>query len=281
MPDPTVYFNGSFVPQRGVAISPDDRGYHFGDGIYEVLRLYAGRPFAPQRHAVRLARSLQAIDIPVGDLADELTARSVELAQRNGLDDALIYWQVTRGVTPRAHAAPPELMPTVYATATPATPMTPTTPMPTGRLITHPDRRWADCWIKSLQLLPNTLAKTEAKRRGAAEAVLHRDDTVTEGASTTVFAVRDGVLRTHPLDGGILPGVTRAVLLEACEELGVAVCEQAVSVEELLTADEVFIAGTGTQLLAATEIDDRPIGDAPGPITQQLWHALRDAVMSG
>jgi len=279
MSNPTVYFNGDYLPRDRVVISPDDRGYHFGDGVYEIVRLYGGHAFHPQRHAARLARSLEAIGVPVGDLAERLAERSIDLARRNGLHDAMVYWQVTRGTLPRVHACLEPLTPCVFAAATPAKAMQPDTPLPIGRLITHEDRRWADCWIKSLQLLPNTLAKTEAARRGAVEAVLHRGDTVTEGGSTTVFIVRDGAIQTHPLDGAILPGVTRAVLLEAAGRLDIPVREQALTVDELYGADEVFIAGTGTQVLAATHVDDRAVRDAPGPVTRRLWEAFRASVL--
>lgn len=273
-----IYLNGRFVPRREATLDVEDRGVLFADGVYEVVRYFAGRPFLMAEHERRLADSLRAIDLPP---IDQAGAISDELVRANGLRDATVYWQVTRGAAgPRKHVYDAGATPTVLMIASPAPAVDPDAGPRRVRVITTDDTRWRDCWIKSLMLLPNVLARTAAARAGADEALFVRDGRVTEGTSTSVLAVLDGVLHTHPLDGSILPGVTRAWLLRAAHDAGLTIRERAATKDQLLDADEAMICGTTTLLASVSHVDDRPIGGgAVGPVAARLHRALLSAAV--
>ena len=290
-----VYHRGQFVPYAQATLEVQDRGVLFADGVYEVVRYDRGRAFAMTPHVERLGRSLAGIELlgvglPGVDPA-EVAARSDELVERNKLRDAKVYWQVTRGPQPRDFLMPPpeELQPSVTLIAYPASPIERDAPLAHGSAIIADDIRWTRCWIKSLMLLPASLAKTRAKKIGAVEALFERakpgqvEKHLTEGSSTNLFMVRDGRLQTHPLDGWVLPGITRATLLSLATDLGIHTLEQPFTRDELITAEEVFVCST-TQLTALTAVDGSAIagpGDGrPGPITTRLHHAYLDAILS-
>jgi D-alanine transaminase len=271
----TVYLNGQYASKHAACWSVEDRGTLFADGVYEVVRYYAGRPFEIERHINRLQRSLAGIRLAEPGDVEHLKQISDAVVERNGLADAKVYWQITRGAAPREHAFPTEPIPGVLVMAYPAAPLEQASPPATCKAALHPDRRWADCWIKSLMLLPNVLAKQAAHDAGADEAILHHGQTITEGSATSVMAVCGGTLYTHPLDGRILGSITRQVLLEAAAELAIPVRERAPTVAQLRAADEVIICGTTTHVAAVTHLDDQPIADgAVGPVTQRLHAAL-------
>jgi D-alanine transaminase len=271
-----VYFNGAFMPKDQVCISPDDRGFLFADGVYEVMWAYDGRVFTEDRHFARLAHSLDALHIVMPDL-DELRSAGHELLARNGLGvgGARLYLQITRGVANRTHTFPEKpVTPTVYASAEPYAP--PKTLWRTGvRTILVPDIRWSRCDIKSLALTPNVLASQRAKEAGAFEAILVRDGAVTEGSHTGLCAVFDGRVVTHPLTHHILGSVTRDVVLSLCDELGIPTLERPILEESLWLADELMLLGTTSGIVPVIEVDECPIGDGtPGPITLHLQSAL-------
>jgi D-alanine transaminase len=275
----TVWFNGSFVDKDEVRISPDDRGFLFADGLYEVVRSYAGRPFQMEAHLSRLADGLAALRI---EGVEPRTIGSVcaELLSRNGLEaaDAVLYVQVTRGVAPRVHHFPPEgTPPTVYVAARAFTPSV--DPATGVSAITAPDHRWTRCDIKSVSLLPNCLAAQRARDEGAYEAVLVRDGVALEGTRTSFFAVIGGVVRTAPRSTYILPGVTRSVVLRLCREHGIPVDERPVLLEECGRADELFFAGTTTEVLPIVRLDGHPVGSGrPGPVSLRLSSLFRELV---
>ncbi|MEM8783677.1 MAG: aminotransferase class IV [Planctomycetota bacterium] len=288
-PDAVVYFNGAFRPAADARFALEERGVLFADGVYEVVRYDAGRPFAMQPHVDRLARSLDGIDLQGVD-AQALAGLSDELMDRNGLADAKVYWQVTRGdAGPRDFFIPAreELTPNVVLIAYPAAPVDRNNDPKPGSGHIVEDCRWTKCWIKSLMLLPASLAKTAARRNGAVEAIFERhkpgydESHITEGGSTNVFVVRDGELHTHPNDGWVLPGITRDVLLETAQrDLGLAVREQTFTAADMLAADEVFVCST-TQLNPLTSIDGTPIGDGKShPLTTKLHHAYLDRIFA-
>lgn len=271
---PTIYLNGQYLDRDRAKLAVDDRGVHFADGVYEVVRYFNAKPFTLPEHLARLKRSLDGIDLAYD--ASAIAGISDELVRRNGLTDARVYWQVTRGVADRNHVIPEGLVPTVYLSAESAKPMDPAAPIQTVAVATAMDDRWHNCWIKSLMLLPNTLAKTRAAKAGAGEALFVRNGRVTEGASTNAFAVFDGELYTHPADRFILEGITRNVVIELAQALSIPVQEQAFTPADLVGADEAFITGTGTLLCAITSVDGQAIGQEgqPGKVTQQLWQAF-------
>lgn len=291
-----VYLDGRVAPRGDARLSPDDRGFLFGDGVYEVARAVDGRFFALDAHLARLTRGAAALGLAAPGPA-ELVAIWEELLQANGLraGEALAYAQVTRGAAPRSHAFPAATPPTVYAYVQRLEP-------PDGlrargaACVTYPDLRWGRCDLKTVNLLPNVLARQAAAAAGAFEAVLVRapgggewpegplvgdvpppDDAgvVTEGSLSSVFAVAGGELRTHPLGPRVLPGVTRAEVLALAAELGVPAREAPVTLAELRAADEVFVANTTADVMPVVALDGRAVGGgAPGPVARRLGEAL-------
>jgi D-alanine transaminase len=283
-----IYLNGSFLPRSEARIPVEDRGFIFGDGVYEVWRLIDGNAFEPEKHLARLERGLREIEIPLPD--DLQAARLWNIARRlivdNDLasDEATLYLEVTRGAAPRTHYYPPPGTPaTVYMAAARFKPSE-TLRRSGAAAITQPDIRWLRCDLKTIQLLPNVMGKQRAVASGAIDAIFVRDGIVTEGTHTSVFGVIDGVLRTHPADHHVLPGVTRAVLLQIASDLGIPSEEKPMSLSELFEASELFLAGTTNDVLPITRVDDRVIGTGhPGPVADQLFQELRarmDAVGS-
>jgi D-alanine transaminase len=281
-----VYVNGAFVPRAEARVSVEDRGFVFGDGVYEVLRIINGRPFAARFHNERLRRSLEGIRITLAskDSPESLTEIGRQLLKENGFleGEATMYMQVTRGATTRAHNfPPPDVPPTVYISVARFTPYSDLAR--TGAsAITHPDLRWGRCDLKTLNLLPNVLASQAAKERGTFEAMLIRDGVVTEGTKTNFFGVLDGTLRTHPCDDHILPGITRSILSDLARELNVDLDETPIRAAEIPLLSELFLSGTTTDVMPVVSLDDKPVGNGkPGEITRKLQRVLAESLASG
>lgn len=275
-----VYLNGRFVPDSAATISVLDRGFIFGDGVYEVWRVVRGRLFESHRHLRRLHHGLGELRIARPALADaaELSKVAERLLRENDLlgGDATLYVEITRGTAPRTHAFPPEgTPPTVFAMAKAFT--VPHEERRVGvSVISTPDVRWMRCNIKTVQLLPNVMAQQKAVEQGAAEAVLVRDGIITEGSHTNVFGVLDGEVRTHQADNFVLPGVTRDVVIELAREEGIPVREEPLAARDVERVSELFLTGTTTDVMPIVKIDGRTIGGGkPGPIAQRLYTALR------
>ncbi len=270
-----AYVNGRYLPQSEASVNVEDRGYQFADGVYEVLYTADGRFLDEELHMARLERSLReiAIAMPMGRAA--LMAVLQEVIRRNRLRNGLVYMQVTRGVARRDHAFPANPVPPALVVTCRRTP-----PFPTnvdawaGSAITVADQRWERCDIKSVGLLANVLAKQAARSAGATEAIMiDRDGLVTEGSSTTVWVVDSaGALRTRQLSHAILPGCTRASLLDQMAGSGVSAEERAVTESELRAAREVFITSATSFVKPITKLDGAPVGDGTvGPVTRQLF----------
>jgi D-alanine transaminase len=281
-----VYVNGSFVPRAEARVSVEDRGFVFGDGVYEVIRAINGRLFASRFHNDRLRRSLEGIRITLagGDSPEGFADVGKQLLGENDLlnGEATVYMQVTRGATTRVHNFPPShIQPTVYISVARFTPYADLAK--TGAsAISHPDLRWGRCDLKTLNLLPNVLASQAAKERGAFEAMLIRDGVVTEGAKTNFFGVVDGSLRTHPCDTHILPGITRSVLRDLASDVGIALDETPIRANEIPRLSELFLTGTTTDVMPVVKLDDQPIGDGtPGELTRRLQRVLAESLASG
>ena len=268
-----VYLNGSFLPREQALISPDDRGFQFADAIYEVVRFYRGRGFHLAEHLERMAEGLHAIRIEASpDFYPDVARR---LLEENGLidEDATVYAQVSRGAAPRAHGFPPAgTPPTVYAFARRSDPP----PSPAGgRAILAADERWSRCDIKSVMLLPNSLAYQRAREAGAMDAIFVRDGYALEGTKANLFLAAGGRLRTAPNGPRILPGVTRSAAIQAARGLGIEVEERPFTPEEMFAADEVFFASTTLWTYPVVQVDGKPIaGGAPGPIAARLKEIL-------
>jgi D-alanine transaminase len=266
-----VYLNGTFLDRKEAKISPDDRGFHFADGVYEVVKYYQGKPFRMEDHILRLQRSLFEVGIMV-DQTGQLPFIFDKLLEMNDLrqQDAGIYLQISRGVHQRVHHFPANISPTVYAFAFPFPSFT--GPLENGiKVITSEDIRWLRCDIKSVSLLPNSMLYQQAVEKGAGECVLIRNGMVTEATHSSVIGVKDGMLITHPLSNLILPGITRKVILEIALESEIPVKETPVTEDELYKLDELIICGTGSEVMPAVQINDRLVGDGkPGSVTRFL-----------
>jgi D-alanine transaminase len=281
----TVYWNGEYVARDRAQVSVDDRGFVFGDGIYEGVRVIEGRLFEWHAHAVRMVNGLSGLRIAFGpERVAELEAVAGRLVRDNdlGRGEALVYLAVTRGAAPRSHGFPPAgTPPSVFVSATRLARSRERAPDGV-RAIAFEDMRWSRCDWKTLNLLGSVLARQAAIEAGAFEAILVRDGLVTEGAATTVFAVIDGAVRTHPLSHRILPGITRTVVLACARDLGLTVREDAMTEAELRHASELFLCGTTTDITPVITLDGSPVATGtPGPITMKLRDAyearLRDA----
>ena len=269
-----VYLNGDFLPKSDAVIPVEDRGFLFGDAVYEATPVYHGEPFLLDRHLARLSRSLAVLRIEY-DLAamPEIHRR---LLAENGLDRApfsFVYVQVTRGVAPRGHAFPSEpVPPTVYGFANPCV-RPPRSRWEEGySAITVPDRRWGRADVKVTSLVANVLAQQAAADAGAQDAILVRDGMALEGTHNNFFAVFHGTLTTSPASNYILHGITRGFVLERAHALGIPVDERAIPVEQLHEAEEVFFAGTTTEIRPTVQVDGRPVGSGrAGPVTRTLF----------
>ncbi len=258
-----VHLDGRLLPLEEARISPMDRGFLFGDGVYEVVRAYRGRWFGMELHEQRLARSMEALGLE-GFEASRMAEVAARLVRANQCPDAdaLLYLQVTRGPDRiRSHLHSPGRPPTVYAMVRPLSGAS--GPEAPARVATLEDRRWLRCDIKSVALLGNVMAANQARDREADEAILHRRGTVTEGAAVNVAAVIGGVVRTHPESPLILGGISRLAMLEICREQGIPFREEAFGLEELRSASEVFLTGTTREIWPVGAIDGRPL-PAPG-----------------
>jgi len=265
-----------------LSVPIEDRGYVFGDGVYETMRTYGGRVWALDRHMRRLERSLREVAIttaPLDDIRRWIAAGMNQCA----LQGAVVYVQVTRGVAPRQHTFSADIIPTVMLTFRQFTPVSEDQRRLGVSAITVPDIRWGRRDIKSTNLLPNVLAKQQAHEAGAFEAILvEADGCVTEGSSTNVFAVVEGVLRTHPADYLYRGGVPRDLVICCAEKHGMRIDETSFSLEDLRGAREVFLSGTTTEVLGITRLDGRQVGNGEvGPITAALYASLEACVREG
>ncbi|WP_073135400.1 D-amino-acid transaminase [Muricoccus roseus] len=271
-----AYVNGRYVAQRDACVNIEDRGFQFGDGIYEVVNLVDGRFLDEDLHLARLERSLGEIRLPMPMPMASLKLVIREVARRNRVTEGLVYLQVNRGVARRDHAFPRKPVPVSLAvTSRHGVPYPASVEGWNIACITHPDLRWARRDIKSVNLLPNVLARQAAREAGAGEAILFDPATrqVTEGAATSFWGVdAEGVIRIPALSNTILPGCTRAALLAEMAEHGIASEERPLSLDELPTLREAFITSAGSFVKPVLSIDGKPVADGkPGPVTRRLF----------
>ena len=276
-PLPICYLNGEYLPFADARVSPFDRGFLFGDGAYEVMPVYAGRPFRAAAHCARLRRSLAAIRMEDPHTADEWRALLAALIAMNGGGDQSVYWQVTRGAERgRNHAPLPQLPRTVFLFSTPLV-------LPSAAAREHGvacvsahDTRWARCDIKSIALLANVLLRELAVDAGAAETILLRDGHLTEGSSSAVHVVQAGELRTPAYSQEILPGTTRGVVEELAARARIAQRAGPVSEAQLRGADEIWLSSAAREILPVTTLDGAAVGSGrPGPVWRRIYDELQ------
>lgn len=254
-------WNTQIVKDEEVVIDKEDRGYQFGDGVYEVIKVYDGEMFAVNEHIDRLYESAEKIRITISFTKDQLHKALYELVEINVLNTGHIYFQITRGVSPRTHHFPGDNVHPVITAYTKEAPR-PLKNLEKGvKAIFVEDIRWLRCDIKSLNLLGAVLAKQEANEKGCYEAILHRNGVVTEGSSTNVFGIKDGVLYTHEANHLILRGITRGVVLRCAEEIELPVKEKSFTISEALEMDELFVTSTTSEVTPVIEIDGKLINN--------------------
>jgi len=273
-----AYLNGEYLPPEQACISPLDRGFLFGDGVYEVIPSYGGKLFLLDAHLERLGRSLAAIRLPDPIPGGGWSVMLERLLRENPGGDRSVYLQVTRGVAPRDHAFPGHATATVFAMVSPIAPQGPTVAGAGVSAITAPDQRWGRCDIKSVALLANVLARQQAADHAAVEAILLRDGLLTEGAASNVFVVTNDVVYTTPLGPAILPGITRDFLLGVLRAGGWDCREEPVPEGALRAADEIWLTSSTKEVLPVTRLDGQPVGDGqPGPVWREALDQYRQA----
>lgn len=262
---PTVYLNGEFLPLEQARISPLDRGFTFGDGVYEVIPVYQRRIFRLEEHLLRLQNSLEMIYISNPMSFAEWSTVLTALVDQNEGDNQSVYLQVTRGVSVRDHYFPEDIQPTVFIMSKPLL------PPDVGQgiiAVTRPDIRWQWCDIKATTLLPSVLLRHEARQHGAREAILLRDGQVTEGAASNVFICQQGQIKTPAKGRHLLPGITRDLLIEILQAADLDCLEGIIDETELRAADEIWLTSSTQEILPVVTLDGAPVGDGkPG----QLW----------
>jgi D-alanine transaminase len=272
----TVYLNGHFLPLDDAKISVLDRGFIYGDGVYEVIPVYHRRPFRLRQHLARLQRSLDGIRLANPHTDTEWESIIRELVARTPFDDQGVYFQVTRGVAKRDHSFPSGVAPTVFMMSNPL-------PLPTAEqvergvaVVTAPDERWLHCDLKTISLLGNVLARQRATDAGAAETVLFRNGFLTEASASNVFIVQDGLILAPPKDNQILPGITYDAALELARGGGLMVDVRPISREEALAADEMWLSSSTKEVLAVTTVDGNAFaGGSPGPVFRKMYELFQ------
>jgi D-alanine transaminase len=278
MPDPDqiVYLNGEFLPLAEARIPVLDRGFIYGDGVYEVVPIYHRQPFRMAQHLARLQHSLDGIRLPNPHTAQQWDALVRELAEKQPMADQALYLQVTRGVARRDHAFPAGVSPTVFMMSNPL-------PLPSREqvdrgvaVITAEDNRWQRCDLKTTSLIGNVLMRQLAVDQGAVETVMFRDGLLTEASASNVLVVRGGTVLAPPKDHLILPGITYDATLEFTRDAGVPLAVRKVTREEALTADEMWLSSSTKEVLAITRLDGVAFaGGAPGPVFRRVWEAFQ------
>ncbi|WP_017379969.1 D-amino-acid transaminase [Paenisporosarcina sp. TG-14] len=270
-----VLWNDRLVKDADIQLSKEDRGYQFGDGIYEVIRVYNGSMFTATEHIDRFYESADKIKIVIPYTKDVFHKMIYDLIEANEVTSGQVYIQITRGATPRQHQFPTNTVEAVLTAYTKEL-QRPVSEMTNGVSVkTVEDIRWLRCDIKSLNLLGSVLAKQEAYEDGCFEALLHRGDSITEGSSTNMYGIKDGVLYTHPATNLILNGITRRVILACCEEIGLPVVEEPMSLASVFLNEEFFMSSTTSEIIPVIMINGRKLGKGlPGDWTQKLQIAF-------
>ena len=278
MNDPIVYLNGALTPLSEARVPVLDRGFIFGDGIYEVIPMYGRKAFRGKQHLARLFRSLDSIGIPNPHDQAAWFALIDSVVQANGLDDQMIYIQVTRGVAKRAHAFPKDVTPTVLVMTNPMVLPSAAVREKGVACVTMEDRRWLNCQIKSTSLLGNVLAAQFAAENDVTEAIQFREGFLSEASSSNVWVVKDGKISAPPKDNLILEGIRYGLMEELCAEQGIELQARRILRDEVFAADELFISSASKEVLPVVTLDGKPIGSGkPGPVYARIYAAYQAA----
>ncbi|MBD8034708.1 D-amino-acid transaminase [Solibacillus merdavium] len=275
-------WNDQIIKDEEVVVDKEDRGYQFGDGVYEVVKVYNGEMFTANEHIDRFYDSAEKIRIVIPYTKDKLHHLLHQLIEVNNIDTGHVYFQITRGAGPRNHIFPGDDVKPVLTGNTKENPR-PYKNFENGVKATFvEDIRWLRCDIKSLNLLGAVLAKQEAFEKGCYEAILHRGDVITEGSSSNIYGIKEGVLYTHPANNLILNGITRQVIIKCAAEIGLPVNEQPMTKEQLLAMDEVIVSSTTSEVTPIIEVDGTVIGNGtPGDWTRKLQAQFETKIPKG
>lgn len=286
LPDTLCYLNGEYSPLRDAKVSVLDRGFIFGDGIYEVVPAYGGKLFRFDEHLARLSRSLTKLRIPNPHTREEWMQRCrkllASLAENGGGPDQLVYIQITRGVALRDHVMPAEITPTVFMMVSTVKAATPEQRHAGVACITARDFRWERGDIKSTSLLGNVLARQMSADKGATETIMFRNGFLTEAAASNVWVVHEGALLGPPKSEHVLEGIRYELIRELCEEVGIAYNLRPIAEADVLSADELMLSSATKEILAVTSLDGEPVGHGalrgkPGPVYGRLFEAYQRA----
>jgi len=279
---PIVLSQNKFIQKDSLTYPFEERGLQFGDGVYEVIRIYHGSYYLLEEHVARLFRSAEAIQINLPFNESELVDLLLELIEQNHMiSDGKVYIQVTRGSAPRDHIFPDQTVPNIYAYLQDLTRNLESLEKGVTTL-TVPDVRWKNCYIKSLNLLPNVLAKQEAHEHGCFEAILHKDGLVTEGSASNIYMVKNGKIYTHPATKQILHGCVRMRVEVFSKNLHIPFIEEGFTLEDITKADELFLTSSTTEITPIIKVDGNLINDGkPGLITRQLQQAYEQDARIG
>ena len=272
-----VYLNGEYLPLNEAKVSVLDRGFIFGDGVYEVIPSYGCKALRFEHHMQRLQNSLAAVRID-NPLSNSQWLEIIEkLIANTDSQDQYIYLHITRGVASRDHRFPDKVKPTVFVMSSVLKSVDPDILQSGVAAVTLDDIRWQYCNIKAIALLPNILLRQQAVDKGAAEAILIRDGYMTEGAASNVFIVKNGIIKTPPKDQRLLPGITRDLIVEIAQTHNMPVEEVAISESEFLSADEIWLSSSTKEILPVTQINAKPLGNGkPGPVWQDMYRKYQD-----
>lgn len=279
---PIVLSQNKFTQKDSLTYPFEERGLQFGDGVYEVIRIYHGSYYLLEEHVARLFRSAEAIQINLSFNESELADLLLELIEQNQMiSDGKVYIQVTRGSAPRDHIFPDQTVPNIYAYLQDL-PRNLESLEKGVTTLTVPDIRWKNCYIKSLNLLPNVLAKQEAHEHGCFEAILHKDGLVTEGSASNIYMVKNGKIYTHPATKQILHGCVRMRVEDFSKKLHIPFIEEGFTLENITKADELFLTSSTTEITPIIKVDGNLINDGkPGLITRQLQQAYEQDARIG
>lgn len=272
-----VYLNGQFLPMEQARVPVLDRGFIFGDGVYEVIPVYSRHPLRLDEHLRRLQQSLDSIRLQNPHTADEWKARIVELVARNNNEDQSVYLHITRGVAPRDHAFPKNTPPTVFMMSNPLVTTTREQCEAGIKVISAPDPRWEHCDIKAIALLPNVLMRQLAVDMGAVETVMFRNGVLTEGAASNIFAVEKGVILAPPKDNHMLPGITYDLVLELAQANSIPVEVGQISEARVRAADELWLTSSTKEIMPIIQMDGQNIGSGQaGPMFRRMYQLYQD-----
>jgi len=273
----TVFLNGKFMPIEEAKVPVLDRGFIFGDGIYELVPVYSRAPFRLEGHLARMERSLSEVKIANPYTRAEWTRIIEQVIEKQSFDDQGVYWQITRGVAKRDHAFPKNVQPTVFMMSNPLVNPSREIVENGGKAVTAPDFRWHRCDLKTISLIGNCMLRQLSAEEGAVETILFRDGKLTEASASNAYTVKNGVIATPPKDNLILPGITLDVVFDIVKRGNLPIEVREISEAEVFGADEVWVSSSSKEIVAIVDLDGKTIGAGkPGPVFRKAWQLYQD-----